>query len=233
MKVVRPTLGQAERERLRAIAHSALVGEGPAALEDLEAALDEFIRIALDAADPVGAYTILPILETTGESVVTLAGPVSSPMFASLVESCEEPRSLVFSAVTIGPGFDRESAFPRPLFDRLVLDVVGSVLAEIAADLVETEWKSEPESRGFECGARISPGYCDWPLEGQQVIFNALDAGAIGINLNPSFVMFPIKSVSSVAVVATRVPVTSSCAFCGKDDCEWRRLPAIDNFPTP
>lgn len=72
---------------------------------------------------------------------------------------------------------------------------------------------------------RVSPGYCDWALEGQGVIFEALDARPIGITLSSSFVMTPLKSLSSVAVVARRVPVLASCAFCGKENCEWRRLP--------
>jgi len=81
------------------------------------------------------------------------------------------------------------------------------------------------KSAELESSMRISPGYCDWLLRGQTVVFNALNARSLGIELLPSFAMMPKKSVSSVAIAARRVFIQAICAFCGKTDCSWRRIP--------
>jgi hypothetical protein len=223
---VRPRLDLEALGRLRQEALFVLGDEGANAGGELRRALDEYVELVAGIAAPAGAYTRLPLLETGRDGVSTRAGLIASPMFARFVERCVDPRALTFAVVTIGEAFDSEFERDRPLFDRLVLDAVCSVLVEIVADLVEDAWKGELAARGLESGMRVSPGYCDWPVEGQGVVFEALDAGSVGITLNSSFVMTPLKSLSSVAVVAGRVPETSACAFCGKDGCAWRRIPA-------
>ncbi|MEA3470706.1 MAG: hypothetical protein U9R24_03210, partial [Thermodesulfobacteriota bacterium] len=105
--------------------------------------------------------------------------------------------------------------------------MTGSECIEMAADMLEAEWKKEVESRGFAYSLRFSPGYCDWALEGQEVIFNALDAGRIGVRLAPYSVMIPGKSISAVALMAEEVPVVTPCVFCPKRDCPWRRMPKM------
>ena len=45
-----------------------------------------------------------------------------------------------------------------------------------------------------------SPGYCGWHVSGQRRLFAALAPEEIGITLNPSCLMAPIKSVSGVLV---------------------------------
>lgn len=226
VEAVRPRLDREAVGRLRQGALFVLGEEGATAGGELRRALDEYVELVAGIAAPAGVYTMLPLLETGREGVSTRAGLIASPMFARFVERCEDPGALAFAVVTIGEAVDSELARDRPLFDRLVLDAVGSVLVEIVADLVEDAWKGELVARGLESGMRVSPGYCDWPVEGQGVVFEALDAGSVGITLNSSFVMIPLKSLSSVAVVAKRVPDISACAFCGKDACAWRRIPA-------
>ncbi|MFH1765721.1 MAG: vitamin B12 dependent-methionine synthase activation domain-containing protein, partial [Gemmatimonadota bacterium] len=46
-----------------------------------------------------------------------------------------------------------------------------------------------------------SPGYCGWHITGQKELFAFLDPQQIGISLNASCLMSPIKSVSGVLVV--------------------------------
>lgn len=72
-------------------------------------------------------------------------------------------------------------------------------------------------------GYRFSPGYCDWGLEEQALIFKVLDASSIGVSLSPHFVMSPAKSVSAIAAVADEVPFPAPRAFCRRD-CPHRRL---------
>ena len=49
---------------------------------------------------------------------------------------------------------------------------------------------------------RFSPGYGDWPLEEQKILFSVLDcAHTIGLTLTESCMMAPIKSVTAVIAV--------------------------------
>lgn len=72
-----------------------------------------------------------------------------------------------------------------------------------------------------------SPGYCGWHVSGQQQLFAALDPGRVGIRLNESSLMSPIKSVSGVLVVGT--PETHDfandydfCLDCATWECRER-----------
>ncbi len=226
MQALRPRLDQEAIGLLRQGALFVLGDEGAAAAGELRRALDEYVELVAGIAAPAGVYITLPLLEIGRDGVSTRAGFIASPMFARFVERCVDPRALTFAVVTIGEAVDSELARDRPLFDRLVLDAVGSVLVEIVADLVEDAWKGELAARGLESGMRVSPGYCDWPVEGQGVVFEALDAGSVGITLSSSCVMIPLKSLSSVTIIAGRVPETSACAFCARAGCAWRRIPA-------
>ena len=50
---------------------------------------------------------------------------------------------------------------------------------------------------------RFSPGYGDWPLEEQKILFPVLDcAHTIGLTLTESCMMAPVKSVTAVIAIA-------------------------------
>ena len=76
---------------------------------------------------------------------------------------------------------------------------------------------------------RFSPGYGDWPLEEQKILFTVLDcAHTIGLTLTESCMMAPVKSVTAVmAIEDVNGTVTeneiSKCPRCGKTDCEFRK----------
>ena len=76
---------------------------------------------------------------------------------------------------------------------------------------------------------RFSPGYGDWPLEEQKILFTVLDcAHTIGLTLTESCMMAPVKSVTAVmAIEDVNGTVTeneiSKCQRCGKTDCEFRK----------
>ena len=148
---------------------------------------------------------------------------IRSALFTRLVTMCEGNRSIVFMMVTLGEELERTCGPEEPVHRQLVFDVVGSELAEMVADALETEWRNHLGGSGLQCSERFSPGYCDWALEGQAVIAAALDTEQVGIRLNSRFVMIPRKSVSAVAAVAKEVPVPAPCVFCPREDCSSRR----------
>jgi len=85
-----------------------------------------------------------------------------------------------------------------------MLDCIASERAERAADLLAQSFLEDQIEKGeVDPGAvalPYSPGYCGWHITGQKRLFERLDPGKIGISLNPSCLMLPIKSVSGVLV---------------------------------
>ena len=80
----------------------------------------------------------------------------------------------------------------------LILDAVGSVIAEELADLTQQEIRQSAQTRGEDATMRFSPGYGDWILAGQPAFLAWLGAESIGIKLTPSYQMIPEKSVSAI-----------------------------------
>jgi hypothetical protein len=72
----------------------------------------------------------------------------------------------------------------------------------------------------------MNPGSLpDWPIEQQAALFDLLGAAvpAIGVQMTPSMLMVPNKSVSGI-----RFPTTAhfeSCQLCPREHCPGRRAP--------
>jgi len=69
-----------------------------------------------------------------------------------------------------------------------------------------------------------SPGYCGWHISGQRRLFERLGPGEIGISLNDSCLMRPLKSVSGVLVAGAAPihrfrPEFTCCAECATRLC--------------
>ncbi|MHB8896208.1 MAG: vitamin B12 dependent-methionine synthase activation domain-containing protein [Candidatus Geothermincolia bacterium] len=224
MKIVRPAIDTIEIERLRAQTLDVLTGGTGRANPETLRALDEGVPRAVASADPHGGYVRSLIESVNDGTITTRDGNIKSAKFSNVARAASGDRCfVVFTIATVGGTFDEELDAEKSLLDRFVIDTIGSEFAEIVADLVEEEWKNEMALAGLDATVRISPGYCDWSLEGQDLIFTALDASELGVRLTPSYLMIPAKSVSSAAVAAARVPLKVPCAACGKTDCAWRR----------
>lgn len=187
------------------------------------AAVDEALDVAARVVRPKGTYRFLPVLGLRGKEIRTEAGIIRSPMLAHLLRMTRGDPSLVFMIATLGEELEKTCGSSEPVHRQLIFDTVGSELAEMVADMLESEWSVHADGLGLQCSQRFSPGYCDWALDGQAVIAASLDTGQLGVRLTPHFVMIPRKSVSAVAVVAREVPVSVPCTFCAKDDCPERR----------
>jgi hypothetical protein len=69
----------------------------------------------------------------------------------------------------------------------------------------------------FTTTSPLYPGTNEWELaEAQSKLFSLVDASAIGVNLNSSFLMTPYKSVSLVIAVGQKMkPAGQPCEECG------------------
>jgi hypothetical protein len=127
----------------------------------------------------------------------------------------------------------------RRLFDEgslaegYMLDAVASVGADLLSDRLAERFETTLASRGLD-GTRVlpySPGYCGWPTRGQKPLFAALRPDEVGVTLNDSCLMWPVKSVSGVLVAAPGRahrfrPDFPFCRECQTREC-GRRMASV------
>ncbi|PWB67687.1 MAG: hypothetical protein C3F15_17545, partial [Holophagae bacterium] len=82
----------------------------------------------------------------------------------------------------------------------MMLDAAASEAAELLVGRLERELAARAYGRPRTAVLAYSPGYCGWHVSGQRALFAALRPEEIGITLNESCLMEPLKSVSGVLV---------------------------------
>ena len=107
-----------------------------------------------------------------------------------------------------------------------VLDAIGSVACDNLADIVQTRLELIAGRQGLFISQRFSPGYCDWTIRQQKVIFRTVDTDSAGVSLTDGFLMIPQKSISGIIGIGTdaeKVTSYNPCNTCKKVDCIGRR----------
>jgi hypothetical protein len=132
----------------------------------------------------------------------------------------------VLFVCSIGPGMERWS---KKLFAEgdgplsYLVDAVASITVEQVADTLHDEIEKHMLVRGLKITNRYSPGYCDWLVSEQHLLFSFLPTNFCGITLTESALMIPIKSVSGIIGAGAVVKrVDYKCNTCGMKDCTYR-----------
>jgi cobalamin-dependent methionine synthase I len=104
-----------------------------------------------------------------------------------------------------------------------LVDTVASVTVEHVADVLHDYIGKHMLALGLKITNRYSPGYCDWLVSEQHLLFSFLPAHFCGITLTESALMIPIKSVSGIIGAGRAVKrVDYMCNTCGMKDCTYR-----------
>ena len=141
----------------------------------------------------------------------------------------QEADSLALFAVTLGEEISERIAAhfeAGELADGYILDQVASFAADELAAIAGRRFQGDNPRDGLAV-LPYSPGYCGWHVSGQRALFDHLQPGEIGISLNDSCLMHPIKSVSGVLVLAPTgahdfSPAFPCCATCTTLACQDR-----------
>lgn len=112
-----------------------------------------------------------------------------------------------------------------------MLDSVASIAADTASTFLEKYYhnylKTEKLVDTDFAVLGYSPGYCGWNVTGQKKLFEFLKPSQIGITINNSCLMTPIKSVSGVLVGGDKETHIfqmgfSYCDLCKTQSCQER-----------
>lgn len=197
----------------------------------VEKALDDFLILA----KPVGIFKEISVTEFKkifdGEGLNDDSAPLKN--IYPLADR------MALYAITLGAEI---SNFIENLFNNndyvlgYTLDTVASIGADNASELMENQYgmlNSGDSTNTLVLG--YSPGYCGWHVSGQKKLFEHLQPETIGISLNTSFLMNPLKSVTGLIVKGHRdihqfKPNFPFCRGCLTHSCveRFKKLTIIE-----
>lgn len=163
--------------------------------------VDQAVEIFVDLARPRGLVESLTVEEFASIYEGTGSNAPETPLAVIYPKAAH----LALIAATLGAEVSEkiEASFDTNDFAfGYILDAVASEGAEKAADAVQSRYIRALADERVTATAhlRYSPGYCGWHISGQKRLFERLRPEDIGVELNESFLMRPLKSISGVVV---------------------------------
>lgn len=146
----------------------------------------------------------------------------------TIARQLRSSEAFAFFAATAGNEFETLQHTLQQEDDMVkvyIADSLGSIIAEKAADCMETALATFIEEKGWKHTNRYSPGYCGWHVSEQQKLFSLFPVAApCGIRLTDSSLMIPIKSVSGVIGIGSGVrKLEYTCGLCTYENCFRKR----------
>lgn len=174
---------------------------------------------------PRAAYAVYRVIAADPQSLTLETGATFAGSIGKYLRAAT--RAAVFVA-TAGPetgALAARAAASRDSLGAMVFHAVGSWLAEAAVEraLSNLRGRLGPDE---ELTLRYSPGYCGMALADQRRIFDLVDAAPAGVELLPTLIMKPVKSVSGLIGVGPAAAVAAyrnPCDVCPLLECAMRR----------
>ena len=189
--------------------------------------IDEELDEAYDLIQPLCFYELMNIRRVRKPRVILEDGlTITSEVLSRVLSHCHQ---VVIFVVNIGQGLEARVAQlmnEGQMLRATILDAIGSEVAEKTACYLQDKVRELANSNGAEITLRYSPGYCDWDITEQRVLFQAMNSAPLGVNLTEECLMVPRKSVSGIIGLGhleKRWPRYSPCRFCTQMDCQSRR----------
>lgn len=139
--------------------------------------------------------------------------------------------TAVVFVLTIGGRLERASRkrfSENQLLEGYVLDALGSMLVESAADAFERRLEREFADLEWRLTNRFSPGYCTWATSDQRALFGVLGERPAGVMLSESCLMSPMKSISGIIGLGPEVIRRAyPCEFCAMETCRQRLVDKV------
>jgi len=193
--------------------------EPSASGEKIKELVRESIKIYEDLARPIGLIAEI----STKQFETIYFGDGNNDPDTPLETIYKSSYKLALFTVTIGERICEKINNLFELNDFAIasmLDSAASEGVEKAAIFSEKHFaditgKQNPNMKSV-VATRFSPGYCGWHVSGQRKLFEFLRPEEIGVTLNNSCLMKPLKSISGVFVAGDReiFDFSNSYSFC-------------------
>jgi hypothetical protein len=160
----------------------------------------QMAALAESLVEPRGWMRQVSVDAVGPEGSVQLAGDLEfqSRGLARLMRGAAE---AVLVVLTIGPALERRAQAlidSEELVEGLLLDTAGWAAIDALTRDLRGRLRAQARARSQRLTARMAPGFDDWGLEQQRVLFAAFGEGDLSVRLTEACVMLPRKSVSGV-----------------------------------
>ncbi len=187
--------------------------------------LQEAMSLGATLVDPKGIYELFPVAQIEKDRLILENGETfRSEHLCKLLDGAEK---IIVMCCTIGPALEKkvkelneEGNYGEAYFlDVYGATAVGTAMSNLYKELLE-------ELKGYGTTVYMSPGQLDWNIRDQKVVFKLISPEAIGVTLNESNMMNPVKSTTAVFGIGDPAKVKKgnfSCASCPKRNyCTFR-----------
>lgn len=174
---------------------------------------------------PRGIYRVYRVRYSNRHCLELAGGARLYGRIGEFLGSAEQAAVFLATAGEQVVAMAEEAMRARDSLGGLIYHALGSALAEAMVERI-VEQLQRGLGRGEALTMRYSPGYCGIPLSEQRTLFRLIDAGRIGVELLPTLIMRPVKSVSGVIGIGPLEKVRAygnPCDSCPLTDCRMRR----------
>jgi cobalamin-dependent methionine synthase I len=193
----------------------------------IKSLVDDYIENYHNLVESTYSYTFRNIESVDGDRVYLSDSVIlESKVISSLCKKCNK---LAIFILTIGSHLEEMVDYLSEnglVVQATVLDAIGSGAAEQMAGLMEDRIRNVTMMHDQRISRRFSPGYCDWNVNQQEMIFKILNDDTAGVSLTDECLMIPRKSVSGIIGIGdmeSDVESFNPCITCTKEDCPGRR----------
>ena len=185
--------------------------------------IENGLQISAEICNPIGGYLVFDnpeIYSKTG--VLKVAGKTFHPAKV-VISQINDASSLAFFICTAGKEISEKSKEFSENVDPItgyILDVIGSIAADKTAELIQKELEISCRKSGLKISDRFSPGYCEWSVSEQKLLFDLFPPKIFGIELTETSLMYPVKSVSGIIGIGKSLSQKGyQCQWCTDKDC--------------
>jgi hypothetical protein len=193
----------------------------PAMVKMAEQALEE----GLPLVEPRVVFRTFKVASVTHEQLhLEGGGRLRSKLIAQHLAPAHE---LAVLLCAIGSSLEQYSTemWAESAGYALALDGVGSAAVEALANAACARFEQQALAKGWQTSIPLSPGMIDWPIiDGQPDIFRLLEGEPLDIQLTPSCVMLPRKTLTMVLGSGPQMATGGkTCDFCSlKEVCKYQ-----------
>lgn len=184
---------------------------------------DRAIELLSERCRPRSTSRIVEI--SAGTEGIRLEGGavIYSESIARVMSGCN---GMLVLGATLGTEADMliKRAAAENIAMGAVMQAAAAAYIEEYCDMIQAELDEKFKAEGKPLGERFSPGYGDFALEYQRMLFRILDCHRqIGLTLTDNYIMIPSKSVTAVIPIGGRCGRQIGCSCCEKMDCQYRK----------
>ncbi|MDY6851128.1 MAG: vitamin B12 dependent-methionine synthase activation domain-containing protein [Thermodesulfobacteriota bacterium] len=194
--------------------------------KDLEKSVQDAISQAGRLACPAFIHALHKVEETSPAGGLTLENGLF--LDRPHAETGLEIRSLAACVFTLGGALEdtiHELSSRGDLLEAFILEAVGLALMEALGDKCRQALGQKAKQLKLFAGCAFGPGFRETPMEKQALLFQLVDAEAIGVRLTENLMMRPLKSASFFAAFSpaeSKIKHVYKCRRCSMKNCLFR-----------